>query len=364
MAKMKNSLTLLQVQKGFSLVELMVAILIGLIILAGVVQVVVTSKTTFIAQEEMSFIQENARYAMNQIANDIRESGYLGCAGSVATVALVSRTTQAGVHDLLAFNNGTNYQFVGVSGFESKPGGQADVDVSKYPKVLSDANPWQAEDVDTDTLIIRKLSGSPVQIERQQAATFQVAADGDRFGNDDYVGIVGEDCRRVTLARTQVSGSNTSIALSATNCSAGSNIKPIVGAQTICGPGCAGCNVGALTSQRYQIGSSAYNYEAFAYFISESSVISGEPALKRLVASGDGVTTEELALGVEALDVLYAVFDGSLRLLRADEITNWSQVTGIELSVTFRSQSRVPDFGPGLDYIRQTVKTFIELRNS
>ena len=46
---------------GFSLVELMVAILIGLIILAGVIQVVTTSKSTFFGQEEMSFIQENAR---------------------------------------------------------------------------------------------------------------------------------------------------------------------------------------------------------------------------------------------------------------------------------------------------------------
>ena len=52
-------------QAGFSLIELMVAILISSIILAGVVQVVLSSKTTFINQEEMSFIQENALNVSN-----------------------------------------------------------------------------------------------------------------------------------------------------------------------------------------------------------------------------------------------------------------------------------------------------------
>lgn len=53
---------------GFSLVELMVSITLGLVLLAGVAQVFVSSKQGYRVQESVGRLQENARYA----------SGYLG----------------------------------------------------------------------------------------------------------------------------------------------------------------------------------------------------------------------------------------------------------------------------------------------
>ena len=66
-------------QRGFSLVELMVAITVGLILMTGVVQMFLSSKTVFITQQGVSRVQETGRLAMDFLAHDIREAGYLGC---------------------------------------------------------------------------------------------------------------------------------------------------------------------------------------------------------------------------------------------------------------------------------------------
>lgn len=68
---------------GFSLVELMVAITISLLLLAGVIQIYLASRQTYTLQDGMARLQENARYALNRISQDIARTGYLGCAGPV-----------------------------------------------------------------------------------------------------------------------------------------------------------------------------------------------------------------------------------------------------------------------------------------
>ncbi len=66
-------------QRGFSLVELMVAITVGLILMTGVVQMFLSSKTVFSTQQGISRVQETGRLAMEFLSKDIREAGYMGC---------------------------------------------------------------------------------------------------------------------------------------------------------------------------------------------------------------------------------------------------------------------------------------------
>lgn len=65
---------------GFSLVELMVALLLGLVIMAGVSTVFVNSNKSYQTTGAMARLQENARFALQFIGNDIRRTGYVGCA--------------------------------------------------------------------------------------------------------------------------------------------------------------------------------------------------------------------------------------------------------------------------------------------
>jgi type IV pilus assembly protein PilW len=63
---------LLNKQRGVSLVEMMVAITIGLILLAGVLSIFFSSKVTYFSNEKMARLQENGRVALNLISHDVR----------------------------------------------------------------------------------------------------------------------------------------------------------------------------------------------------------------------------------------------------------------------------------------------------
>ena len=66
-------------QQGFSLVELMIAMTIGIVLTFGIAQVYTQSKETYRTQGELSRLQENARYALDILARDIRMAGFAGC---------------------------------------------------------------------------------------------------------------------------------------------------------------------------------------------------------------------------------------------------------------------------------------------
>lgn len=66
-------------QAGLSLVELMISITLGLVLMAGVVQMFVSSKTVFSTQQSLSRIQETGRLAIEFLSKDIRMAGFYGC---------------------------------------------------------------------------------------------------------------------------------------------------------------------------------------------------------------------------------------------------------------------------------------------
>ena len=65
--------------RGVTLIELMIAMVISTIVLLGVATVYSSTKRSYKVQEEMGRLQENARYAFNVMARDIRGAGYVGC---------------------------------------------------------------------------------------------------------------------------------------------------------------------------------------------------------------------------------------------------------------------------------------------
>lgn len=69
-------MTFLKNQQGFTLIEIMVALTIGLFLTAGVTQVFLTTNQTNRTQENLSRMQENARFAMHFLTEDIREADY------------------------------------------------------------------------------------------------------------------------------------------------------------------------------------------------------------------------------------------------------------------------------------------------
>ncbi|MBV1952417.1 MAG: PilW family protein [Cycloclasticus sp.] len=73
-------------QQGITLVELMVAMVIGLLLTAGIFQLFVSNKQTYRVTENMSRLQESGRFAMHFLTNDIRMADYWGCRGFDITI--------------------------------------------------------------------------------------------------------------------------------------------------------------------------------------------------------------------------------------------------------------------------------------
>ncbi len=65
--------------RGFSLVELLVSLAIGLVLIAGLTYSYIGSRNTFRAQDSVSRRAENARMALETIARDFRQASHLGC---------------------------------------------------------------------------------------------------------------------------------------------------------------------------------------------------------------------------------------------------------------------------------------------
>jgi len=66
-------------QFGISLVEVLVALVISLFLLAGIVQVYSGNKATFTFTNALAEIQENGRFAIDTMTQDLRLSGEWGC---------------------------------------------------------------------------------------------------------------------------------------------------------------------------------------------------------------------------------------------------------------------------------------------
>ena len=59
-------------QHGLTLVEVMVSIVVGLIMLSGIISIFLSNKQAYRLQESTNVLNENARYALNQLQYDLR----------------------------------------------------------------------------------------------------------------------------------------------------------------------------------------------------------------------------------------------------------------------------------------------------
>ena len=76
------SMTFAKRQSGLSLIELMIAITLSLLLIAGVLQIFLSSKQTYSTNTALARVQESGRFAMDFLTYDIRNAGYKGqCMG-------------------------------------------------------------------------------------------------------------------------------------------------------------------------------------------------------------------------------------------------------------------------------------------
>jgi type IV pilus assembly protein PilW len=76
---------------GFTLVELMVSMVIGLLLVAGIASVFLQTQASARQDTQIAALQDNARYALHVLSDDIRGSGFFG--GIVALSEIATNDT-------------------------------------------------------------------------------------------------------------------------------------------------------------------------------------------------------------------------------------------------------------------------------
>jgi len=96
--------------RGFSMVELMVAITLALIVTTGVISVFVGSRSAYQATSGTAELTDGGRFALNFISNSLRSAGYMAC----TTASRVQGILNAGSPMLYSFNEALEgYEAVG-----------------------------------------------------------------------------------------------------------------------------------------------------------------------------------------------------------------------------------------------------------
>lgn len=70
---------------GFTLIELMIAMVLGLVVIAGVTSVFLAGQQSFRTNDALANVQDSSRVAFELMARDMREAGLTGCNGANGT---------------------------------------------------------------------------------------------------------------------------------------------------------------------------------------------------------------------------------------------------------------------------------------
>lgn len=325
---------------GFTLVELMASIVISLVILAGVVQSVLASKSIYMMQEEMARIQENSRFALDLLTTDLRMAGYTGCGGSATVTNVITDTDD--------WHNG----YPGIYGLE----GGIDIIPSNFTNPLADQDIVVVRSGDTD--IRMKVSNHA-----HGSATID-ALGGHMVESGAIMIIANASCQNIGLFRGAGGSANeVSHATELGNCYQNLTF----------GGDCSGVPVGSGSA--YGPGSTVIPMNIRAFYIATNG--EGVPSLFMKPVAADGSSDrEEMVEGVEGMQLSYGVdtdINGEVdRFQIASDVVDWRFVKAVRIQLLMRSISHLSGGDISVDFngnnytdrhLRQVVSSTVMLRN-
>lgn len=356
---MKNlMLSKINNQKGVTLVELLIAMVIGLFILSGVVTVMGQSKDKFLLEQELALIQENARFIVDELAFEIRMAGYTGC-----NAAGEFSNSLRNVDD-----DDWMFDVDGLRGYESEAANQ-------LPEFAGD----DAVKDQTDVIVFgRGDIDDSVRVEKHSAnaATIHLTAP-KTYTEGDILLMFSPNCENSAVFQvTGPSGSsNSQLNHAQSNSMTPGNCTKILRGYSDCTNPPAQGN----TAKSYPSGSSIMQFKSAAYFIRDSE-ITGLPTLYRqaLVNKNNALTTEaqEMLSGVEDMQILYSAPDpadpAQYRYYNADEIEDggieWITVESVRVELTMVSTRQIFDADdnanpPEDGFLRKNIVVSGKIRN-
>lgn len=285
-------------QPGFSLVELMVALAVGLALVLVVGYAYLGSKQTFRVQDALSRMQENARFVFETMGFDIRMAGFGGCPAQTSVNVLNNSTDWD--KDLL------NNPLVGYEG-----------GVSTFPSDVT------GNILRGDALTILRASETEYIVNNHNPPAAQFDLTGTHDIKPGEILVVTDCTHQAIFQMTGPTNNNNNAQNIVHNNGVGSpgNCTKGLGSPLVC--------TSTGTAYTFAPGSRIMRLSGVNYHIRANA--SGEPALVRLRlaanSSGNAIRVpDELAEGIQDMQITYGVdtsatADGVVdTYLRADEI--------------------------------------------
>lgn len=327
---------------GVSMVELMVSMALGLLIVATIGYAYLASRQAFRTMESLSRMQENARFAFETMANDLRMAGFIGCPSGTVTNTL---------------NDSSDWDLFGqpLFGFEGGAGLPAEIsgevanrdavtvlradNANEY--IVASHNPPAAQLQLTATHNI-KQGEILVACDATHAAVFQMT----NVNNNNTIDVIVHNSGNATAPGNYTKGFGIPPGAS-------SPFNPWASCQS--DPAQAWCDDTNGTAYTLTAGSRIFRLSAHTYYVGTNSA--GESTLYRqkLGAAGGNASSsaEELAEGVEDMQLTYGVdtsapADGAVdAYVTADNVADWSKVLSVRITLLMtRSLSEINTTAP------------------
>lgn len=321
------------IQRGFGLVELMVALVLGMIVVIGALSLFSSNRAASRATEGLSRVQQNARVGFELMARDVRDAGSTPCSKNIPIGNVLNGSAGNWVYDwgsgIQGFGAGNAISGLPASGVGSRVAG-------------------------TDGIIVHSGGSEGVSIAEHQpnSAQFKVNTTAHGLSNGDVVVVC--DYRQATLV--QITGANSSNVTLVHNPGAGSpgNCTKGFGLPI----DCTGNPLG--NPYVYPPNSIVSRLTSVAWYIGNGAT---GPALFRKYMNR---VPDEIAPNVTGLQLSYLREDpvtGVPSYVDAATVTaagGWPEVTAVQIRFTTASPDRVGTDGNALS---RPVIHYAALRN-
>lgn len=284
---MKRPIYIPHKHAGLSLIEMMIALVIGLILSVGIVQIFIATRTAYKLSEGIARNQESSRFALEYIEEDLRMAGYFGCVNDQSELRIANAVRNSITNS--SGSEATNFT-TSIQGYEANgtgPGTTVTIGAMpgnwtpNLPSDITALNPLPGSDI----LVLRFLAAPSARVTQIQASdsgsTFSIPSDlltnltFDGVNSPVLYGI--SDCNYVDFFRANAFSPDTAQIVTST----------------------AITRYGMKPAEQTRLSRA----ESFVYFVGMNQ--QQRPSLYRARYNGTNYIKEELVEGIESLQFIY-----------------------------------------------------------
>jgi type IV pilus assembly protein PilW len=310
--------------RGFSLIELMIAMLLGLIVIGGVTSVFLAGRQSYRSNEALSDVQDSSRVAYEMVARDIRDAGVTACNnnGRVANVL-----NDSGTDWYADWDNALH-------GYDASADASGTVVTQADPAVATGTTQG-ARIAGTDSVQVLSAGGLGLTVAEtpsDSAANFKINETTNDLVSGDLVMICDPD--HATMVQvTKLNGSNVTLVHNKGSSTTPGNCTKGLGYPTVCSAN--------GTSYTFKKNAQISKLTAADWYIGSNPDGGRSLYRKSLSTAGEnvGTTTQEMIRNVWDMQITY-LQPGATSFVAGNLITNWETVSAVRIALTVRSTNQ------------------------